>query len=84
LVLRRETKHRGGKAVVIVTGFGALAHYDDAATRTLAQQLKHKLGCGGTVEARESGLEIVLQGDHPAKVAELLRGLGFRVDGVTK
>ena len=84
LVLRRETKHRGGKAVVIVTGFGALAHYDETATRALAQQLKHKLGCGGTVEARESGLEIVLQGDHPAKVAELLRGLGFRVDGVTK
>lgn len=84
LILRRETKHRAGKAVVVVSGFGALAHYDEQATRALAQQLKQQLGCGGTVEDRRGEREIVLQGDRAAAVAELLRGLGFRVDGVTR
>lgn len=84
VVLRRETKHRGGKAVIVVTGFSALPRYDEPATRELAQKLKQRLGCGGTVETRDGEREIVLQGDHAAKVAELLRGLGFRVDGVTR
>lgn len=79
LVLRRETKRRGGKAVVIVSGLSALAGFDDRAILELAQKLKKQLGCGGTVEAQE----IVLQGDRAAQVAELLRGLGFRVEGVT-
>ncbi len=96
VVLRRETKHRGGKAVIIVTGLGALPDHDDAAVEALAQKLKKQLGCGGTVErvdvrgssAREQtedgDRQIVLQGDRAAQVAELLRGLGYRVDGVTK
>jgi translation initiation factor 1 len=79
LVLRRETKHRGGKAVIVITGFAQLRDFDDAATEALAKKLKQQLGCGGTVEAGE----IVLQGDRAAKVAELLRAEGFRVDGVT-
>jgi translation initiation factor 1 len=78
LVLRRETKHRGGKAVIIVRGVPA--HELD----TLAKQLKQKLGCGGTVERDGAEPEIVLQGDQPAKVAEWLRAEGFRVDGVTR
>jgi translation initiation factor 1 len=81
LVLRRETKHRGGKAVVVVAGFAALREIDDDALAALAKELKRTLGCGGTVE--DATREIVLQGDHPAKVAELLRSQGFRVDGVT-
>ncbi len=83
LVLRRETKHRGGKAVIIVSGFGALEDFDPAAVGELARQLKQQLGCGGTVEERGTDSEIVLQGDSAAKVAELLRARGFRVDGVT-
>jgi predicted translation initiation factor SUI1 len=79
LVLRRETKHRGGKAVIIITGFAALRDFDEAATEALAKKLKQQLGCGGTVEEGE----IILQGDRAAKVAELLRAEGFRVDGVT-
>lgn len=84
LILRRETKHRAGKAVIVISGFSALAHHDAQATRALAQRLKQQLGCGGTVEATRGEREIVLQGDRAAAVAELLRGLGFRVDGVTR
>ncbi|MDB4976678.1 MAG: translation initiation factor SUI1-related protein [Myxococcaceae bacterium] len=83
LVLRRETKHRGGKPVVIVRGFSQLREFDEAATELLAKELKQKLGCGGTVEHDGAEHQIVLQGDRPAKVAELLRDKGFRVDGVT-
>jgi len=83
VVLRRETKHRGGKAVVIVSGLDQLEGFDRAAIEEFARQLKHQLGCGGTVEARDDICEIVLQGDRAAKVAELLRARGFRVDGVT-
>jgi translation initiation factor 1 len=81
LVLRRETKHRGGKAVIIVRGLAGLA---DAEVESMAKQLKQKLGCGGTVERAEGEPELVLQGDQPAKVAEWLRAQGFRVDGVTR
>ena len=83
LVLRRETKHRGGKAVIIVRGFEELSAFDAAAIEALAKQLKQSLGCGGTVESAGGKPEIVLQGDRAAKVAELLRARGFRVDGVT-
>lgn len=76
VVLRRETKHRGGKAVVIVGGLDTIEGLDIA---RLAKDLKAKLACGGTVEAGE----IVIQGDQPARVAEWLREQGFRVDGVT-
>jgi translation initiation factor 1 (eIF-1/SUI1) len=49
LVLRRETKERGGKTVVVVSGFtegvpGASA----VMIADLAKELKGKLGCGGT------------------------------------
>jgi translation initiation factor 1 len=79
LVQARETKHRGGKAVVIVRGFGQLPGWDAATIEQLAKELKRALGCGGTVEDEQ----IVVQGDRPAQVAEWLRAQGFRVDGVT-
>lgn len=79
VVLARETKHRGGKAVVIVRGLAQLPAWDSAAIEQLAKELKRALGCGGTVEDDE----IVVQGDRPAQVAQWLRAQGFRVDGVT-
>ena len=79
LILRRETKHRGGKTVVIVSGFTQLTGISDRALDELLQELKQRLGCGGSVQARE----LLLQGDRPAQVAALLRERGFRVDGVT-
>ena len=84
VVLRRETKHRGGKAVIIVTGLSAVPGLDHDGVEALAQKLKKQLGCGGTVEARDGDRQIVLQGDRAAQVAGLLRGLGYRVDGVTQ
>lgn len=82
LVQRRETKHRGGKAVIVVSGFAALAGFDRGAVEALARELKGKLGCGGTVEEEQGGLTIVIQGEQAKKLAELLRAKGFRVDGV--
>jgi translation initiation factor 1 len=78
LVLRRETKHRGGKAVVIVSGFTELPGANAVMIGDLAKDLKGKLGCGGTFDRQE----IVLQGDRAAAVCALLEELGFRVDGV--
>jgi translation initiation factor 1 len=80
LVLRRETKERGGKTVVVIGGFaegvpGASAVF----IGDLAKELKGKLGCGGTFDRQE----IILQGDRAAQVAALLEQLGFAVRGVT-
>jgi translation initiation factor 1 len=83
LLQRRETKHRGGKAVVVVTGFASVRDFSRKDVDELAAALKRGLGCGGTVEEERGELRIVLQGDRPAAVAELLRAKNFRVDGVT-
>ncbi|MFM2416673.1 MAG: hypothetical protein RL385_1396 [Pseudomonadota bacterium] len=83
LLQRRETKHRGGKAVVVVTGFASVRDFTRKDVDELAASLKRGLGCGGTVEEERGELRIVLQGDRPAAVAELLRAKNFRVDGVT-
>ncbi|MBN1653363.1 MAG: translation initiation factor [Deltaproteobacteria bacterium] len=83
LILRRETKHRGGKTVVIVSGFGAQSDWDSRTIAELAKHLKTQLACGGSVVSHEGESEIVLQGDHPARVAELLRARGLDVGGVT-
>jgi translation initiation factor 1 (eIF-1/SUI1) len=83
LVLRREKKQRGGKTVVIVAGLRANAHLPESEIEKLAKYLKEQLGCGGAVERVPNDTEIVIQGDQPARVAELLRDKGFKVDGVT-
>lgn len=83
LVLHRETKHRGGKTVVVIRGFEALTSVGEPELVAIASELKRSLGCGGTVEQGEHGRVIIIQGDHPGKVAEHLRKRGFRVDGVT-
>jgi translation initiation factor 1 len=78
LILRREKKDRGGKVVVVVSGFGELAGANSVMIANLARELKGKLGCGGSFDRQE----IVLQGDRCAAVCSLLEELGFRVDGV--
>jgi translation initiation factor 1 (eIF-1/SUI1) len=83
LMLRRETKRRGGKAVVVVAGLRQSAHLAESEIAALAQHLKQQLGCGGSVERVPNDTEIVVQGDQPARVAELLRARGFQVAGVT-
>lgn len=78
VILRRETAHRAGKAVIIVEGLVALEteEYIDE----LAAGLKKRCGCGGTVKDGE----IIIQGEKAPEVAEYLRNEGFRVRGVTK
>jgi translation initiation factor 1 len=78
LILRRETKDRGGKVVVVVHGFAELPGANAVMIGDLAKELKGKLGCGGSFDRQE----IVLQGDRCAAVCALLEELGFRVDGV--
>jgi translation initiation factor 1 len=78
LVLRREKKDRGGKVVVVVSGFAELPGANAVMIGNLAKELKGKLGCGGSFDRTE----IVLQGDRAAAVNALLEELGFRVDGV--
>jgi translation initiation factor 1 len=80
VVLRREKKDRGGKTVVIVSGFQQIPGFNSRVVAELARELRQKLGCGGSAE----GWEIMLQGDRPAEVAACLTKLGFRVEGVTK
>src|SRR4051812_41857546 len=50
VVLRRETKHRGGKAVVVISGLSGVKTLDLAGIETLARELKQELGCGGSVQ----------------------------------
>jgi len=78
LILRRETKDRGGKVVVVVYGFAELPGANAVMIANLAKELKGKLGCGGSFDRQE----IVLQGDRCAAVCALLEEQGFRVDGV--
>lgn len=82
LVLRRETKHRGGKTAVLISGFAGLRDHGDDVLGDLAQRLKQRLGCGGSIDAERR--EILIQGDRPADVAARLRELGYDVAGVTK
>jgi translation initiation factor 1 len=78
LILRREKKDRGGKVVVVISGFTGLPGANSVMIANLAKELKGKLGCGGSFDRQE----IVLQGDRCAAVNALLEELGFRVDGV--
>ena len=78
LILRRETKDRGGKVVVVVYGFAELPGANAVMIADLAKRLKGRLGCGGSFDRQE----IVLQGDRAADVCAALEDEGFRVDGV--
>lgn len=67
----RETKGRGGKTVVTVTGLPL----DDAALRHLAGELKKLCGTGGTV--KDGVIEI--QGEHRDLLVAELEKRGYRV-----
>lgn len=81
LILRRETKHRGGKTVVVISGFPSLRTQWGATLHDIEKALKSKLGCGGSSDTERG--EILIQGDRPEAIADLLRGLGYEVAGVT-
>ena len=67
----RQTAHRGGKTVTVVTGFLGISL---AEKETLAKEMQKACGAGGTV--KEGRIEI--QGDKRTEVARILTKAGFR------
>ncbi|MDO8633813.1 MAG: stress response translation initiation inhibitor YciH [archaeon] len=65
----RVMQRRFKKRVTIVTGIQS-----ENELKELVKTLKKKLACGGTVKGRD----IELQGDHKAKVKEILVKEGYR------
>lgn len=69
--VRRETKGRKGKGVVVVTGL----NLGEQALKDLARELKQLCGSGGTVK---DGI-IEVQGDQTAAIMKALTDKGFKV-----
>jgi translation initiation factor 1 len=68
--VRRESKGRGGKTVMVITGLPL----DATALATLTGELKRCCGCGGT--SKEGVIEI--QGDHGEKILAELAKRGYQ------
>jgi translation initiation factor 1 len=68
--VRRESKGRGGKTVLVITGLPL----DEPALTALAGELKRRCGCGGT--AKDGVIEI--QGDHGELLLEELAKRGYK------
>jgi translation initiation factor 1 len=66
----RDRKGRGGKVVTVVRGLPL----DAAALVLLGKELRSACGAGGTV--KDGVVEV--QGDHVARVLELLSARGFK------
>lgn len=67
----RQTAHRGGKTVTVVTGFIGIGLPEK---EKLAKAMQQACGTGGTV--KEGRIEI--QGDRRQEVARILTEAGFR------
>mgnify|MGYP001765227240 CR=1 FL=1 len=67
----RQTAHRGGKTVTVITGFVGIGQTEKEA---LAKQMQKVCGAGGTV--KDGRIEI--QGDQRDAVARILAEAGFR------
>ncbi len=67
----RQTAHRGGKIVTVVTGFLGISL---AEKKRLAKEMQQACGAGGTV--KEGRIEI--QGDQRDAVSLILVKAGFR------
>ena len=70
LRIRLETKHRGGKAVTLITGFVG----KEQDVEVLGKTLKNLCGTGGS--AKDS--EIIIQGDQREKVLQWLLKNGYK------
>ena len=67
----RQTAHRGGKTVTVVTHFVGIGLPEKEA---LAKKMQKVCGTGGTVK----GGNIEIQGERREQVAEILKEAGFR------
>lgn len=67
----RQTAHRGGKTVTVITGFVGVSQTEK---EQLAKEMQKACGVGGTV--KEGRIEI--QGDRRDDVARILTKAGFR------
>ena len=67
----RQTAHRGGKTVTVVTGFVGIGL---AEKERLAKEMQKACGAGGTV--KEGRIEI--QGDQREIISRILANAGFR------
>lgn len=76
IVLRKEKAHRGGKPVIVASGFQDGIPANEL--ERIASDARKRLGCGGTVRERE----MEFQGDNPAALRKILQAEGFRVDGI--
>ena len=71
LRIKRETKGRGGKTVLTISGLAA----SNEVLTALCTELKKKCACGGSV--KDGVIEI--QADKRELVAELLQQKGYKV-----
>ncbi|GIV42449.1 MAG: translation initiation factor [Vicingaceae bacterium] len=70
LVVKLEKNHRGGKTVVIVSGFmGSTSKLNE-----LAAYIKKKCSTGGSVKDGD----IIIQGDKRDVVIKILQDLGYK------
>ncbi len=69
LAFRKEKAHRGGKSVIIVSGFDPA--FPDEEIEGLARDVRMQCGCGGTVRERE----IEFQGEDPERFRRIFRDL---------
>ena len=76
VVLRKETAHRGGKAVIVVHDFPT--HIPLSQLEALAKELRQAIGAGGALKGRN----IEIQGDQAAKIRAVLEKKGYQVVGV--
>jgi translation initiation factor 1 len=67
----RQTAHRGGKTVTVVTNFAGVSQTEQ---RQLGKTMQKACGAGGTT--KDGRIEI--QGDHRETVARILTEAGFR------
>lgn len=67
----RQTAHRGGKTVTVVTNFTGVSQ---AEQKQLGKVMQKACGAGGT--SKDGRIEI--QGDHRETVARILTEAGFR------
>ena len=74
--LRLEKAGRGGKTVTVLFGMDSRAE----ALQGLLKELKASCGAGGTVKpGKDGGATIEIQGDHAARVSDVLAKKGVRV-----